>query len=61
MHKRIELIFAGLMKCIMQIGQTHSVYVIDADDYDAFAPPTKGANNREQHGPAHHLNARSIN
>jgi hypothetical protein len=38
MHRRMEWMFAGLMKCIMQIGQTHSVYIIEPADYDAFAP-----------------------
>jgi hypothetical protein len=40
MH-RIERIFAALMKGIMQIGQTHCVYVIEAKDYDAFAPQAR--------------------
>jgi hypothetical protein len=38
MHRRLELMFAGMMKCIMRLGQTHSVYVIEEMDYDAYAP-----------------------
>jgi hypothetical protein len=34
----IERIYAALMRGIMQVGQTHCVYVIEQKDFDAFTP-----------------------
>ncbi|MDB5616511.1 hypothetical protein [Tardiphaga sp.] len=45
-HKRGELVFAGLMKRLMQAGQTHSAYVAVSEDYDAFFPANDDTDRR---------------
>ncbi|WP_168202892.1 MULTISPECIES: hypothetical protein [unclassified Tardiphaga] len=42
MH-RIERIFAVLMKGILQLSQTHCVYMIEPKDFDAFTPQRRTA------------------
>ena len=60
MRKRTELVFAGLMKWIMQIGQTHCVYVIASEHYDAFLPARNDPDGRPLHDPADQPPARSV-
>ncbi len=60
MHKRMERAIGRLMNWAMQISQPHCVYVIDAEDYDAFMPAAHGADRRQAHAPADQLTAQQI-
>ncbi len=52
MRRRLEVMFGSLMNGIMRIGQTHCIYVIEPEDYDAFTPRKATAERSPHHsGP----------
>ena len=37
----VKRIYAALMRGIVQLAQTHCVYMIEPKDFDAFTPPRR--------------------